>query len=434
MRKHRIMLTAAILALTLLVSCTDRKKNQGRVTLTFWHSFVSSTLPALEDLISRFESEYPAIHIQAQYVPTGDALSQKLITAIQSRTAPDISWIHSDFIQQLVEADAIHPVWTFIEGPEGMTPAELEDIFPALLRAGEWRGTLYALPMEATSLALLYNRDLFRQAGLDPDHPPANWNELYEYALKMTVDGDNDGKTDQYGFYVPVFSASGPLSIWMVLQWTPFLWQAGGEFINRDQTRILFNSEAGVQALTLWKQLYDAMDFRTFSMAHDLAFFSRHLAMVMDGPWNLPRYRQLSGVDWAVAPLPTGPVKQATYLAGEELAIFKQSKHAQEAWIFVKWILQPEQQAFFSIRSGYLPVRRSVLELDSYRDHLAVDAPLRVFVEQMKHGQARETIDYNRIAINQTIAEAVEKCLAGGMEPKQALDEAAAKANRLLQP
>jgi len=78
--------------------------------------------------------------------------------------------------------------------------------------------------------------------------------------------------------------------------------------------------------------------------------------------------------------------------------------------------------------------RRSVLELDSYRDHLAVDAPLRVFVEQMKHGQARETIDYNRIAINQTIAEAVEKCLAGGMEPKQALDEAAAKANRLLQP
>ena len=59
MRKHRIMLTAAIVALTLLVSCIDRENKQGRVTLTFWHSFVSSTLPALEDLISRFESEYP---------------------------------------------------------------------------------------------------------------------------------------------------------------------------------------------------------------------------------------------------------------------------------------------------------------------------------------------------------------------------------------
>lgn len=431
MSHHRKLLT--VLLLLLLLACRQESREEGQVTLTFWHSFVASTLPALQQLIADFEGSHPGIRIKAQYIPTGDALSQKLITAIQTRTAPDISWIHADFIQYLVEADAIYPMRHFIDREDGLSAADMADFFPPLLAAAEWRRTLYALPMEATCLALLYNRDLFRQAGLDPQHPPATWEELYDYTLKLTRDRDGDGKTDQYGFYVPVFAASGPLSIWMVLQWTPFLWQAGGSFINPEQTQVLFNQESGVQALAFWKKLYDAMQFKTFSTAHDLAFFSGSLAMVMDGPWNLPRYRQLRGVDWAVAPLPAGPAASATYLAGEEIAIFKQSAHPDAAWLFVKWITSPEVQARFSIQSGYLPVRQSVLQMPAYQAHLAADAPLRAFVEQMPRGRAREEIDFHRLEINQTIAEAVEQCLAGGRDPRTALDQAALRANNLLQ-
>jgi len=86
----------------------------------------------------------------------------------------------------------------------------------------------------------------------------------------------------------------------------------------------------------------------------------------MDGPWNLPSYRKLKNVAWVVAPLPAGPVKRATYLAGEHLAILKQSRHPEAAWKFVKWILKPEIQAMFSIKSGYLPIRKSVLNLNEY--------------------------------------------------------------------
>ncbi len=431
MRFKNIILMCIFVLLFHLFNC-NKSQDQNKITISFWHSFVASTFPALEELITQFESEYPSIHIKAQYIPTGDALVQKLITAIQSQTAPDISWIHSDFIQKLVEAGAIYPMKEFINGTNGLTEEMMNDIFPPLVQAANWRDTLYAMPMEATSLALLYNRDLFRQAGLDPNHPPENWDELYEYTLKLTVDNDDDGKIDQYGFYVPVFPASGALSIWMVLQWSPFLWQAGGQFINPDQTAVQFNLEPGIQALTFWKKLYDAMNFKTFSLAHDIAFFSQHLAMVMDGPWNLPRYRKLTNVDWAVAPLPAGPVKRATYLAGEHLAIFKQSRHPQEAWKFVKWILKPEVQAMFSIKSGYLPVRKSALNLKSYQQYLYTDPALKAFVDQMSYGQAREAIDFYRIEINQALAEAVEKSLAGGMDPKTTLDEAAAKSNKFL--
>ncbi len=435
-KAKKLLSIALLLSVGIFVNLSCSKRNDqidNKITITFWHSFVASTIPSLEELIKRFEVEHPEITIKAQYVPTGDALVQKLITAIQSQTAPDISWIHADFLDKLVEARAIYRMEEFIKGSNGLTAEEINDIFPPLLQAASWRDTLYALPMEATSLALLYNKELFRQAGLNPNHPPQNWEELREFAKKLTVDKDGDGKFDQHGFLVPVFPASGDLNIWMILQWTPFLWQAGGYEINPEQTEVLFNSEAGVQALTLWKNMYEELGMRTFSMAHDMAFASQHLAMVLDGPWNLPRYREMKNVDWAVAPLPAGPAKRATYLAGEHLAIFKQSKHPQAAWTFVRWILQPETQAMFSMKSGYLPVRRSVLHRQDYQNFLANDPALKAFVDQMQWGQGRQPMDFHRIEINRFLAEAIEKATLGRMDPKVALDEAAAESNQLLQ-
>jgi len=419
-----------IFASTISFNCSDNSKNDDTVTVTFWHSFVASTIPAFNELIEKFESENPGIKINAQYVPTGDALVQKLVTAVQSNSAPDISWLHSDFISKLVEADAIYPMNHFINSENGLTDEEMNDIFPQLLQAASWRDTLYAMPMEATVLALLYNKDMLKAAGYSS--PPANWNELHEYARNLTIDSDKDGVPEQYGFYIPAYPASGPLSIWMVLQWTPYLWQAGGSEINNNQTQVLFNSDAGVKALTLWKTIYNDVRFNNFSMTHDMGFTSGTIAMIMDGPWDLPQLKKLVKFNWGITSLPEGPEKKATYLAGESMAIFMQSKNPDAAWTFVKWIVKPENQAFFSERSGYLPVCKSVLEMEDYQNYLNRDPLMKAFVDQMEIGFARATIDYNRVEINQNIAAAIEKAIIGNVDPKTALDEAAQKCNILL--
>jgi ABC-type glycerol-3-phosphate transport system substrate-binding protein len=134
-------------------------------------------------------------------------------------------------------------------------------------------------------------------------------------------------------------------------------------------------------------------DFSKFGLAHDLGFASKKLAMILDGPWNLPRYRAMKGIDWGVAPLPAGPSCRATYLAGEQLVVFRQSSHPREAWQFIKWMLDPETQARFSMRSGYLPVRKSVLDRKDYVDFLSADPALKAFVEQMAMGRARDPVD-----------------------------------------
>ena len=431
----RLRLIATFVALLLLAAtgCSRRAgESPGTVTITFWHSFVANTIPSLDTLIADFERTHPAIRVRAQYVPTGDGLIQKLVTALRSNTAPDVSWIHADFLGQLVDAGALVPMREFITGPDSLPAADLADIFPPLIAAGSYRGELYAMPMEATSLALFYRRDLFRSAGLDPDHPPATWDELRSVAARLTAAPDAEGRRDRYGFFVPVFPASGELNIWMNLQWTPFLWQAGGEEFSPDVKTCTFDSPAGVRALTLWKSIYDEEDFGRFGIAHDLGFASGKLAMILDGPWDLPRFRGMKGVDWAVAPLPAGPAGRATYLAGEQLAIFRQSLHPAETWTFVKWVVGREVQARFSELSGYLPVRKSVLAMDSYRSFLASDPALRAFVGQMEIGRGRQMVGTHRVEINRYLAEAIERALVGKGDPSECLKASAEKVNALL--
>lgn len=435
MKKKILLILSILFSLINFNSCGDKvpENKNGQVTIVFWHSFISSTVPALKELIAKFESENPGIKIDAQYIPSGDALIQKLVTAVQSKTAPDISWLHSDFIEDLVEADAIYKMDDFINGEDGISNEDITDIYPALRQFASWKGTLYSLPMEATNLALMYNKDLFKKAGLDPNHPPKNWDELLEFSKKLSIDKNKDGSFEQVGFFVPVFPAAGPLGSWMVWQFMPFLWQAGGDFVNIEQTSVLYDSDEGVKALELWQKLYREQNLKNFTNLFENAFVSGNLAMAMDGPWNLPRYNNLlKNIDWAFAPLPTGPNKNATVVGGEYLAIFKQSAHPKEAWKFIKWIIQPEIQAFWSMKSGYLPIRHAVLNVPEFQKYLEKNQNFKVFVEQMEVGQAQRPIDYGGLEISRHLAEAIENATNGNSDPRKSLMESAVKSNRIL--
>ena len=426
------LISAALIAAA--PGCGKKTEQQsGVVTITFWHSTVSSTVPALNELVAKFHAEYPGIEVKPQYVPTGDALIQKLITSVQSHTAPDISWIHANFLQDIIEANAIYPIAEFQNSPDSLPQADLDDIYPSLLQESKWRGTMYSLPMEATGIGLLCNRELFRNAGLDPDRPPATWDELRAYAKKLTIDRNGDGKNEQLGFFVPIFPADGPLGDWMVWQFYPFLFQAGGDVITKDQTHVLYNSEAGVRALTLWRNIYADLNLSAFTVDYEVAFASKQLAMALDGPWNLPRWRAIKGLDWSIAPLPAGPAKRATIVGGEYLAIFRQTQHPREAWTFVKWMTRPDVQAFWSMKSGYLPIRRATADIPAYREFLNQNPGLRTYVDQLQVSQAPSPVDYFGLRISRHLAEAIEKATLGKADPKTVLDEAAATSDALLE-
>jgi len=235
------------------------------------------------------------------------------------------------------------------------------------------------------------------------------------------------------GFFVPVFPAAGPQGPWMVWQFMPYLWQAGGYLIDSAQTHVMYNEEPGVEALTLWKQMYQEQKLSSFTTDFDVAFTSKRLAMAMDGPWNLPRYKDLlKNLNWAFAPLPAGPKKQATVVGGEYLAIFKQSKHPKEAWKFLKWMIRPDVQAFWAMKSGYLPIRHAVHNVPEFQKYLTENPDFKVFVDQMDVGQAQRPIDYGALEVTQNVSQAIERSTLGKVDIKKALDEAAVKSNKAI--
>jgi multiple sugar transport system substrate-binding protein len=203
--------------------------------------------------------------------------------------------------------------------------------------------------------------------------------------------------------------------------------------VNEDQTEVLYNSNAGVQALTLWKEIYNSLNLSSFTVDYDVAFASQRVAMSMDGPWNLPRFNNImKNIDWAFAPLPEGPEKRATVVGGEYLVIFKQSSYPEEAWTFIKWIIRPDVQARWAMKSGYLPVRQSVRQVPEFAEYLEKHPNFKVFVDQMDVAQAQRPLDNFGLQITRHIAEAIEAATLGGMDPQETLNRSAEKSNKLL--
>ena len=397
-----------------------------KTEIVFWHSYVESTGPALERLLERFHAEHPDITIKAQYVPTGDQLLQKLTTAIMTGTAPDVCWIHNNWVAPLSRQDAIHDLGELADRYGGFGEEVKADFFQAPLQTSYYQGKLMMMPIEGTNLALAYNRDAFRKAGLDPDRPPRDWDEFVEYGKKLTI--RKGGRVEQWGCTVPVFT--GNMASWAVWQWMTFLWGWGGQYADASGEKVAFNSAAGAGALQFWVDLQDKYKIGSMT-APEQGFESQHVAMSLMGPWDLPHLADMT-FDWAIGPMPAGPERHVTSLGAEYLVIFKQTEHPEGAWEFVRWFITPEVQEAWSADSKYLPIRKSVLESPSYQKFLDENPAMRVFAEQMAYAYAEAVLLPEASEVDLLLATAIEEAVRKVATPQKALDKAASKANVLL--
>jgi multiple sugar transport system substrate-binding protein len=427
---HWTLLCCLLLLLAVLPGCGKKQQEESggeaKVELIFWHSYVSATRPALDKLIARFEAEHPHIKIKAQYVQTGTALLQKLATGVATETTPDICWIHRSWVKPLSEEDAVYDLEELARQFGGFGEAEKADIFESPLQSSYYEGKLRMMPIEATNLALAYNRDLFRKAGLDPDRPPRTWEEYVEYGKKLTIRKGN--QVEQWACSVPVFT--GQLDSHTVWHWKMFLWGEGGQHADPSGEKVTFNSEAGVRALQFWVDLQHKYRIGTMT-APEQGFESQKVAMAFMGSWDLPHLKDLA-FDWAIGPMPAGSKRRVSPLGGEYLVIFRTTKHPKEAWEFVRWFITPEVQEWWSENSAYLPIRKSVLESPTYRAFLEKDPGLKGFAEEVPYGYGEAVILPDSGHIDTILATAIEKAMRRVATSKQALDEAAKEANAVL--
>jgi multiple sugar transport system substrate-binding protein len=408
----------------------SEKGETGSVRLVFWHG-IESTFSSglLENKIREFQKAHPHITIELQHYGAADQVKGKIMTAIAGKRPPDMLWWGPQALGYLARSDALLKIQDLIDRDADF---HTEAIHDRLWDLCKYRDTIYAVPFDTNNLALYYNRAHFEREGIDP-RQLQTWADLRETAKRLTKDIDGDGRIDRYGFQIPLGNGE-----WTVWTWQTFLWQAGGEFMDRDLSRSLFDKTAGVKALQFWVDLVHKHQGANFSepgagyKVDD--FVAGRISMMINGPWNfnlLEEARQKNDLDYGALFLPRDE-RIATNIGGENLYIFKsESRREDAAWSFAKFIMSAAFQVDWAMQTGYLPVNRRAIEDGNYQQFLKTHPFIRTFVDQIPYARARPTIpEYAKISTK--LGKQIEIALYQKESPQKALKAAATYADKVL--
>ena len=355
----------AISLLCLLAGTVGAAPNeQDQVVLRVWK------LPLKEDrsvpekanwaVVQRFMELHPDIKLEGFRGVTAPGLGQEVgpLLAIAGGVAPDVLYVNFRISDSYIQQKFLYPLDEYVE--QWKKEEDLsERIYPPVWQVIERDGHVWAIPYQTYVMTLQYRKDLFRDAGLDPDRPPRDWNELFEYAKKLTIP-----EKGQYGMGV----YCGPHAAWWFVE---FLWSAGGEAVARQPDgswRAVFNDEAAVTALKFYQKLGRAPWTRNGKTYRGVAYRDTDYSKL----WQLGKIgmifaymndEMLAAINpnlIGIAPVPEGP----TGLRGNELncammginSQVKDKRVRDAAWEYIKFWGSEEATRIrckYYVESGY---------------------------------------------------------------------------------
>ncbi len=391
----------------------------GPVTITFWHGMSGVLLAPVNQLTADFNKLNPGIVVQAQYQGNYGVLNQKLIAAVAAGNPPTISQVFGNWTDQLMRANAIVPIEKFFKGPGGLSKSELGDFYPVLIKANTFRGAIWTLPFNKSVYILFYNADLLRQNNLKV---PQTWDEFVQVAKALTR--EEGGRVTRYGFVVR------PTTDYFTIM----LLANGGRFLKPYGKVVDFNSQAGVEALQFLVDLV-----QRYKVAYvlpgfaDADFGAGKVAMYVATSPGLVFAQAAVGGKFQIG-LATLPYKttKTTLISGTDVAILAKASPEQQlaAWKYIKFMTGTVGTSRWALATSYLPVRQSARKtLESvYRKQNPLYLPN---LESLAIAQTEPAMAEWQ-EIRDIISDAVEQAILGKATAQQALDAAAAKANRLL--
>jgi ABC-type sugar transport system permease subunit/ABC-type glycerol-3-phosphate transport system substrate-binding protein len=299
-------------------------------------------------IVDAFERAHPDIHLEsAQGLQIGGpGAESNLLLAFAGGTAPDVVYVNFRSSASYIQQGFLLPLDEELKRDPDVLAHIQPTLLPILKDAGH--GHIYSIPFLAAVQALYYRKDMFQQAGLDPDKPPQNWDEFYADAQALT-----DQPKGVWGFE---FGTDSDASAYW---WINFLWQANGEVIKRNpqgQWVAAFNTPAGVTALEFYEKLLTApwkgKDGKTYiGVATHSSTLGEDRATAKVAMWfqyqsnviaNQADATQINPSVVGIAPMPKGPTgitanEANAYMYGISSQI-KDSRIREAAWQFVKFM------------------------------------------------------------------------------------------------
>ena len=346
--------------------------------------------------------------VEVVEVPERDVHLAKLATSFSAGRPPDVFLINYRHMGGLAARGAIDPAGPRVDGSEAFAR---EDFYPLPLQAFEFGGELQCVPQNASSLAVYYNVDAFREAGVPAPRPSWSYEQFAAAAAKLTGDG-------RHGVGIDV----------SLIRTAPWIWGAGGELVDDEEspTRLLLDTPEGRRGLERllalrrngWSPTADEADAKPV----DERFLDGSVAMFMSSRRDVPLLRSITGFEWDVAPFPTA-AEPASVLHSDGFCMAK-GADAEAAWDWIEFALGPEGQEVLARSGRSVPSLRSVAESPAFLDPGDPPTSSQVFLEALEHMHRLPTTE-NWVELEQRADDVLTELYYGRLSMDEALERLA---------
>ncbi len=379
-------------------SASSENSNSVKVLLTY-----PSDKKVLYSCFDDFTAE-TGIEVEIVYMPLADSRKQISIM-VAGNDLPDVLDVDNPDIANYAQMGILADITDRVN-----SEIEVDQYYPSTLATNQYEGKYHGLPFTSNNLAILYNTDLFAQAGIEKF--PETWDEFIDTCAQLKAAG------------IEPFSVSGMQHSDTTFQMWPFLWTAGVDYTN-------INSPETIKVLNFYKTLVDNGYMSKEVVQHDSGangnlFIAGRVAMIVDGPWRLSAIRNGNpDLNFAVAPIPDGGNGHITALGGHNFAVTN-GDNVDNAWEFAKYMNRPDVMAKYSEAENYIPSRRDVCESTEYFQQ----EPIKIFAENEANARQLPVKNYSKLS--EQINLMWQSVILGTKTPEQAAADAAAAIAPLL--
>jgi len=400
-------------------------------TVTYWYQHTRSREELMLSMIDEFNrtNEW-GITVQGESQGGYNDLYQKIIAGIPANQLPTMAVAYQNQAATYAVQGALVALDPYVESEKwGYTEAELGDFFPIALAADylpqfEAR---YGWPPYKSMEVMYYNEDWLTELGYDG--PPETWDEFREMAC-AAVENPFSGATVEGPGLGYVYSVDAS-------RFATFIFSRGGNIINEDGTGYVFNDAAGLEALTFLQDMVaDGCAVEQTEKYGDQSDFGAGRSLfTISSISGLPYYESVvdegAGFKWSVNPPPHSTAAPRLNIYGASQSIFVSSPEEQlAAWLFIKWMSEPEQQATWASGTGYFPTRQAAADLlaDYFAEHPIYKKAFTFM--SMDYGVESPVAGYDecRSAISEMLT-----AVMSGEDAQAQLDATAAACNEYLE-
>lgn len=386
------------------------------VAIDFWYSIPGASGDAAKALVDEFNASQDEVEVNATFQGDYYENHAKVMSAIAAKTQPDVTMVEIASIGAFADAGALEDLGNYIDDKDE------QDFIPGLMGNSYWEDTLYALPFNRSTPILYLNKTVLEEAGLDPAGPKT-WDELKEYAAKLTT----DGKT---GF-------STPIDIWF---YEALVFQNGGKILSEDGKMPAFNSQEGIEPVEFWQSMIKegvmkmppGEKYNAWEVTNQ-DFMNGNVGMIFTSTGYLNFLMENASFEVGTAFLPAKK-DFGVPTGGANLVMLANTPEEEKeaAWKFMQWMTEKEQAVKYASETGYMPIRTSAAESEEMQALFAEKPQYKVAIDQLQYANPRPMVPGYKELQEVIMTEIQRAVIDESVSAKEALDAAAAKAEKLL--